>query len=171
MEFWQNTIGPYEGRLEDLDSATLTGLALHVIERTVPLFEPPFEELFPAEYATLIASAVPVRGHSLAHRPIDDALARNFLAGYDVLPEVPIRPAVGPFMMALVRLFEAAEGSVSAYDTLAILWSCYEAVLMSQLSGRIAEDDEKANPCCRRAIALQEEAVLDRLRAGSAPPS
>ncbi len=43
-------------------------------------------------------------------------------------------------------------------------------VLMSQLGGRITENDEKANIRCREAITIQKQAILTHLRTRTAPP-
>ncbi|WP_331757547.1 hypothetical protein OH736_45460 (plasmid) [Streptomyces sp. NBC_01650] len=169
MEFWRHTIEPYEGCLENLGSSLRASLALRVVIRTVPLFEPALEDCFPTEYVVLVESATSVPVGLLAQWPFDAAFAEGFLARYDALPDMDFAPMVGPFMMAMVRLFEGFE-NLSANDTIEVLYSCYEAVLMSQLGGRITEDDERANARCSQAITLQREEILQYLRPRSAPP-
>lgn len=136
MELWDQKVEPCAERLEEAGGAVLCDLALDVVEATLPLFDPPFAVVFPAEAAALVQSAVDVRRSAPADWWRDAEFAEALLARYDALPEVPVRPAVGPFLATLVRLFETLPEPVTADDTLEILSSCYEAVLMSHLTGR-----------------------------------
>jgi hypothetical protein len=81
---------------------------------------------------------------------------------------VPVRPAVGPFLTGLVRLFESLPEPVTADDALEILSSCYEAVLMSHLTGRVTLMDEEDSDRCRAAIEQQIRIIEDRVPSASA---
>ncbi|MGW7276492.1 hypothetical protein ACWGH5_39100 [Streptomyces sp. NPDC054864] len=163
MELWDQDIAPYGEQLEALDSSTLADLVLDVVASAIPLFEPPFDHFFPQPHLELVKSVLALRAQAPASWWEDAAFARDFLARYDLLPGVPTRPAVGPFLMVLVRLFEAPGGCLSANQALECLSSCYEAVLVSQLTGRVTVADEKQNAKCQQAIAGQTSLVLRAL--------
>ncbi len=163
MKLWDQKVEPYADRLEAAQGAVLCDLALDVVEATLPLFDPPFSEFFPEEHATLIQSAIDVRRSSSADWWRDGDFAEGFRAQYDALPQVPVRPAVGPFLTGLVRLFEALPEAVTADDTLEILSSCYEAVLMSHLTGRVTLWDEENSERCREAVEQQIRIIEDRV--------
>lgn len=160
MELWDQAIEPYAQRLQLLDNAALSNLVLDVVESTIPLFDPPFGDFFPTEYCDLIESAIAVRAGSPTDWQANAEFAESFLARYDELPEVAIRPAVGPFLMALVRIFEAPADSVSADDAMESMSSCYESVLMSQLTGRVTLKDEEDNERCRECVGQQVGLIL-----------
>ncbi|TQJ53641.1 hypothetical protein [Streptomyces sp. SLBN-115] len=168
MELWDQRVEPYAERLEEARGAVLCDLALDVVEATLPLFDPPFATFFPAEHAALIRSAVDVRRSSPAEWWRDTGFAEGFLARYDALPEVPVRPAVGPFMTATVRLFEALPEPLTADDAMEVLSSCYEAVLMSHLTGRVTLEDEENSDRCRAAVEQQIRIIEDRVPSVSA---
>ncbi|MBT2363763.1 hypothetical protein J7E88_00030 [Streptomyces sp. ISL-10] len=163
MELWDREIAPYGEELEALDSSTRADLVLDVVASTIPLFEPPFDDFFPEAHSELVKSVLALHAQAPASWWDDAAFARDFLARYDLLPDVPTRTAVGPFLIALVRLFEAPGGCLSADDALECLSSCYEAVLISQLTGRVTVEDEKQDPKCQQAIACQADLVLRAL--------
>lgn len=163
LELWDQDIAPYGEELEALDSSTRADLVLDVVASTIPLFEPPFDHFFPEPHFELVESVLALRAQAPASWWDDAAFARDFLARYDLLPDVPTRPAVGPFLIALVRLFEAPGGCLSADDALECLSSCYEAVLVSRLTGRVTVADEKQDPMCQQAIASQRGLVLRAL--------
>ncbi|MFI6093190.1 hypothetical protein [Streptomyces sp. NPDC051218] len=163
MELWDHDIAPYGEQLEALDSSTLADLVLDVMASAIPLFEPPFDRFFPQRHLELVKSVLALRAQAPASWWDDAAFAQGFLARYDLLPDVPTRPAVGPFLMVLVRLFEAPDECLSADQALECLSSCYEAVLVSQLTGRVTVADERRNPKCQQAIARQTGLVLRAL--------
>ncbi|MGW2046968.1 hypothetical protein ACWCPF_17560 [Streptomyces sp. NPDC001858] len=163
MELWDQRVEPYAERLEEARGAALCDLALDVVEATLPLFDPPFAVFFPPEHTALIQSAVDVRRSAPAAWWRDAGFAEGFLWQYDALPEVPVRPAVGPFLTALVRVFEALPEPLTADDTLEILSSCYEAVLMSHLTGRVTLEEEENSDRCRAAVAQQIRIIEDRV--------
>lgn len=149
MELWSQKIEPFAERLEKAPSGMLSDVALDVVEATIPLFDPPFAAFFPAEHAALIESAVDVRPGDPKGWWHDAGFAEGFLARYDALTEeVPVRPAVGPFLTALVRLFEA--------------------VLMSHLTGKVTLEDEENSDRCRLAIEQQIRIIEHRVPAVSA---
>lgn len=168
MELWDQKVEPYAERLDEAQGAVLCDLALDVVEATLPLFDPPFADFFPAEHAALIQSAVDVRRDAPADWWRDADFAEGFLGRYDALPEVPVRPAVGPFLTALVRLFESLPDPVTPDDALEILSSCYEAVLMSHLTGRVTLEDEEKSDRCRTAVEQQIRIIEGRVPSASA---
>lgn len=107
MDLWDQRVEPYEAALDGLSSEVLGNLALDVIEATPPLFGHSLDNFFPPSHAELIKSAFTLRRDHPEGWQSDSAFATEFLDRYDALPSVPVRPAVGPFVMALVRLFEA----------------------------------------------------------------
>ncbi len=161
MELWDQKIEPYAQILESLEPRALSNLAFDVIEAELPLIGPPFEHFFPPDHAALIEFAIAFRRDHPTDWQFDSTTAATILTRYDELPDVPVRPAVGPFLMALVRLFEASVNSLSVDDTMEILSSCYESVLMSHLTGRVTLEDEKNSNQCIAAIDRQ----IDLIRA------
>ena len=71
-------------------------------------------------------------------------------------------------MFASVNLAERLLETLDAYQTIAILSSCYEGVMLSHLSGKISEADQENNAQCRESIRGQLE-LIDRYTAR--PPS
>ncbi|MFI0443922.1 hypothetical protein ACH34W_00600 [Actinomadura sp. 6N118] len=128
---------------------------MDAIEETIPLLGSSLEEFFPPSRADLIKSALDLRSKDPASWQFDTDSAEEFLRRYDELPEEPIRPAVGPFLMALVRLFEAPPHAISSDDVMEVLYSCYESVLTSHLTGRVTLEDEQNSDRCVAAIAQQ----------------
>ncbi|MFF1256010.1 MULTISPECIES: hypothetical protein [unclassified Streptomyces] len=155
MDLWDQRVEPYEAALDGLSSEVLGNLALDVIEATPPLFGHSLDNFFPPSHAELIKSAFTLRRDHPEGWQSDSAFATEFLDRYDALPSVPVRPAVGPFVMALVRLFEAPPRSITADDVMEIHSSCYEAVLMAHLTGRVTIEDELNSDQCVAAIDLQ----------------
>lgn len=155
MELWDQRVEPYAHALEGLNNGALCNLALDVIEATIPLLGLPLDEFFPPDRAELIKSALELRSRSPKDWQVNSDFAMEMLTRYDELPEVSVRPAVGAYLMALVRLFEGPPSSVSADDVMEILSSCYESVLMSHLTGRVTIDDELDSDRCVAAISRQ----------------
>ncbi|MFD3776360.1 hypothetical protein [Streptomyces sp. NPDC058612] len=163
MELWDQNVEPYAQRLERFEAATLHNLAFDAIEAAIPLIGPPFGEFFPSSHATLIEFAIRFRHENSGNWQFDSESASNILTRYDELPDVPVRPAVGPFFAALVRLFETPANSLSPDDAMEILSSCYEAVLMSHLTGRVTLKDEENSDQCTAAINQQIELIRSRI--------
>ncbi|MCX4806664.1 hypothetical protein OG594_34435 [Streptomyces sp. NBC_01214] len=159
MELWDREVEPYRHTLERLDAVTLSNLAFDAIEAAIPLIGPPFEGFFPPDHAALIEIAIAFRRDHPTDWQFDSRSAKDFLARYDDLPDAHVRPAVGPFFMTLVRLFEAPPNLLSAEDAMEILSSCYESVLMSHLRGRITLEDERNSHQCVAAIGRQIEII------------
>ncbi|WP_326624130.1 MULTISPECIES: hypothetical protein [unclassified Streptomyces] len=168
MELWDQNVAPYGEELEALSNSTRADIVLDVVASTILLFEPPFDDFFPEPHRELVKSVLTLRAQAPASWWDDTAFAGDFLTQYDLLPDVPTRPAVGPFLMALVRLFEAPGGFLSADEALECLSSCYEAILVSQLTGRVTAEDEKQDPMCQQAIARQTVLVLRALESSRA---
>lgn len=163
MELWDQRIEPYAQNLEDLEAAALANLAFDAIEAAIPLLSLPFRDFFPPHHADLIQSTLELRHNHPADWHLDSEFSVNFLAKYDELPHVAVRSSAGPFFMALVRLFEATASSVSADDTMEILSSSYESVLMSHLTGRITLEDELNSNQCTETIDRQIEIIKARI--------
>ncbi|MCX5203132.1 hypothetical protein OG897_16960 [Streptomyces sp. NBC_00237] len=159
MELWDQQVEPYAQNLEGLEAVSLSNLSLDAIETTIPLIGPPFGEFFPPSHAALIELALELRRNNPTGWHSDSASAARFLARYDELPDVPVRPAVGPFFMALVRLFEGSGDALSPDDAMEILSSCYESVLMSHLAGNVTLDDERNSHQCVSAINEQIQLI------------
>ncbi|MFI8503505.1 hypothetical protein ACIGFK_34100 [Streptomyces sp. NPDC085524] len=164
MELWDQKMDSYTQSLERLESAELANIAFDAIEAMIPLLGLPLDEFFPPSRAALIESTLHFRHDRPADWHLDYEFAQNFLAKCDELPNVALRPAVGPFFMALVRLFEAPPRSASADDAMEILSSCYESVLMSQLTGRVTLEDERNSSPCVAAIDQQIKIIGAALR-------
>jgi hypothetical protein len=156
---WDHIVEPRSEALEILQGAQLANLALDVIEATLSVLDPPFPEFFPQEHCELINSAIVLRADHPADWQADRDFPEDFLGRYDSLPEIAVRPAVGPFLMAFVRLFEVLPGSLAVDDAMEILSSCYESILMSQLTGRVTLEDQEENDRCREAIRLQLDLI------------
>ncbi|MET4924772.1 hypothetical protein P3L51_20850 [Streptomyces sp. PSRA5] len=159
MELWDQEIEPYAQSLERLEAANLANLTFCVIEESIPLIGPPFGCYFPSDHAALIESVLAFRLDHLTDWRSDSEFAANFLARYDGLPDVAVRPAVGPFFMALVRIFEAFDHPMSADEAMEILSCCYESILMSHLTGRVTLKDEQNSDQCVAAIDSQVEII------------
>jgi hypothetical protein len=63
--------------------------------------------------------------------------------------------------MAVQRLIEGVSGLIDADVTLEIMSACYEAILMSQLTGRVTVQMQEDNGPCRAAIQLQEDLIAE----------
>ncbi|MFJ4091822.1 hypothetical protein ACIPYS_09585 [Kitasatospora sp. NPDC089913] len=156
---WDRTIEPYGPVLERLGSSDLLGLSLDVVESTLRLFDPPFPGFFPPEHAELIGHVIQARSPGSGEWNFDQDFVEEILLRYDSLPEVAVRPAVGPFLMGIVRLFEAGPLSLSVDDAMEILSSCYESILMSRLTGRATLEDQENDERCSESIRLQVKAI------------
>lgn len=163
MELWDQEVEPFAEVVESLDEAVLPDLALDVIESSIPLVAPSLRDFFPSGHVDLIGSVVAFRQAHAGDWWLDSEFGEGFLAKYDELPEVAIRPAVGPFMMALVRLFEGLTSSLSADDVMEILSSCYESVLLSHLSGLVTVEDERNSGRCVEEIDRQVRLIKSRI--------
>ncbi|MFM9610090.1 hypothetical protein [Streptomyces niveiscabiei] len=160
---WDHVVERHEGALGQLEHAKLCGLAVSVIESTERLFEPPFVEFFPPATADLILSATAHARDSSPEWRLGRDFVDEFFRLYDSLPEVAIRPGTGPFVMAAVRLVGGMSEGMSADEVLEILSACYEAILMSQLTGRVTLEMQQENERCRAAIDVQERLIAQYL--------
>jgi hypothetical protein len=70
-----------------------------------------------------------------------------------------MRPGTGPFMVAVMRLIDGISDAMDVDETLEIMSACYEAILMSQLTGRVTVQMQEENERCRAAIDLQEQLI------------
>ncbi|NRQ35655.1 hypothetical protein HII36_28030 [Nonomuraea sp. NN258] len=156
---WDDVIERHAEDLESLTEAELRGLALDIVQATLPLFEPPFPEYFPADRAELVRSAVrEVRDLPPGGRPAA-SFVEDWHERFDTLPHTPIRPGAGPFTMAALRLVDAAAEGMSADEALEIASACYESILVSRLTGRVTREKEEGDARCREAVRVQEEII------------
>lgn len=61
--------------------------------------------------------------------------------------------------MAVVRLVGGVSEEMSVDEVMEILSACYEAILMSQLTGRVTLEMQQENERCRAAIDLRERLI------------
>lgn len=160
---WDHVIERHADALGQLDRASLCELSVRVIESTRHLFDPPFSEFFPPVVADLILSTIRQINESSPEWRLGQDDAVEFYRRQDSLPEVAIRPGVGPFVMAIMRLVGGVSETMSADEALEILSACYEAILMSQLTGRMTIQMQQENERCRAAIDLQEQLIARHL--------
>ena len=158
---WDHVIEPRGGDLDRLGRAELCEIACRTIESTAGLFEPPFVEFFPFQAGNLAESSIAYCKNARPEWRIQSSAADELFSQFDSLPKVPIRPGVGPFLMAIQRLIEGLAGSVDSDVTLEIMSACYEAILMSQLTGRVTLQMQEDNGPCRAAIQLQENLIAE----------
>ncbi|WP_328748206.1 hypothetical protein OHT57_22105 [Streptomyces sp. NBC_00285] len=160
---WDHVIERHADALGQLDRADLCELAVGVIESTGRLFDPPFSEFFPPAAADLVLSTIRQLNESSPEWRLSQDGVAEFYRRQDSLPEVAIRPGVGPFVMAVMRLVGGVSGVMTADEVLEILSACYEAILMSQLTGRVTIQMQQENERCRAAIDLQEQLIARHL--------
>ncbi|ALG08339.1 hypothetical protein [Kibdelosporangium phytohabitans] len=152
---WDHVVKPRAGALDALSRADLGELTVSAIDGTTALFDPPFAEYFPPEAAALITSASQDCRASAPQWRLDEAYLTGFTDALDALQTVPMRPGCGPLTMAALSLVDGVVGDLTPEIAREALSSCYEAVLLSQLTGRVTTEQERENERCRRAIELQ----------------
>ncbi|MFD8983020.1 hypothetical protein [Streptomyces sp. NPDC059564] len=156
---WDYEISDRADVIRQLDRGRMFDLATSVVEGTIELFDPPFNEYFPLPIAELLGSAIRTCRESAPEWLVDKAWAEDFFDTLDLLPKVAVRPGVGPFSMAIENLVEALSEGRESDAALNVLSSCYEAILTSQLTGRVTLGMERENEKCRRAIELQQSLI------------
>jgi hypothetical protein len=150
------------GRLPDLqrlDRSRLGELSIRSVEGTLSLFEPPFQEYFPPATAMVVQAGLVACRAAAPTWHLDRVVAEAFYDRSDNLPRVPIRPGVGPFVTAVNRLVEAFAGVLDENVAMEIMSSCYESVMLSQLSGRITIDMQRENSACQNVLQLQDDLI------------
>jgi hypothetical protein len=157
---WDEKVLPRRVELAHLGHDELANLALDCVELAMAMFSPPFGEYLPASHVALVASVLENRVLNPDDWQRRSAFNSEFLSRYDDLPSVPVKPSVGPFMMALVRLHEALDVGLDAEETMEIISSCHEAIVVSELRGRASREDEANCVRCNRSIA-EQGALID----------
>lgn len=159
MLLWDEVIRPRADELGRLSRAGLADLTTSVVEGTTGLFATPFAELCPPPVADLITSATRDCRACAPEWRLDNAYLARFTDALDAVQGLPTRPGCGPLTMAALSLMEGVTGDFTAETAMEALSSCYEAIVMSQLTGRVTTDDERRDERCRRAIALQQDLI------------
>ncbi|HEY4457915.1 MAG TPA: hypothetical protein VGN81_26605 [Pseudonocardiaceae bacterium] len=159
MQLWDQVILPRADELSRLSRAELADLATSTIERTTGLFAPPFAEYFPPRAAELVTSATRDGRSTAPAWQLDDAYLEQFTESLDAVQAIPMRPGCGPLTMAALSLVGGLAEALDQDTALEILSSCYEAILLSQLTGRVTLADEQQNEQCQRALAVQQDLI------------
>ncbi|MGN9801927.1 hypothetical protein [Micromonospora sp. L32] len=158
MELWDRDVAPRAERLDELPAPLLYQLATEVIERTIPVFEPRFEEFFPPSAVALVRRFLAECKDRLPDRRLLETEVDEYFSVQEELALVPTRLGVGPFLVALGRLVESSgERGIDGEQVLEILSACYESIVMSNISGRESIEKELANPLCMAEIKMQHE--------------
>ncbi|MFD6756631.1 hypothetical protein [Micromonospora gifhornensis] len=136
-----------------------------MIEATIPRFDPDFEEFFPPSAQLLVRRFLDACRNVLPQgRLAESAVDEYFSLQEDLLRE-PMRPGVGPFLVALGRLVESAgERGIDGDQVLQMFSACYESIVMANVAGRESIDKELASPACRGSIEAQGEILLRLVR-------
>lgn len=152
---WDHVVRPRADALDGLARAELGELTVSAINGTTELFDPPFTEYFPPEAAGLVMSATRDCAASAPRWRLDETYLTGFTDALDAVQDLPMRPGCGPLTMAALSLVDGVVGDLTPEIAREALSSCYEAVLASQLTGRVTVERERANEWCLRAIDLQ----------------
>ena len=152
---WDHVVQPRAGALDGLARADLGELTVRAIDGTTELFDPPFAEYFPPEAADLVTSATRDCRASAPRWRLDEPYLTGFTDRLDAVQGLPMRPGCGPLTMATLSLVDGVVGDLTPEVAREALSSCYEAVLVSQLTGRVTIEQERANERCQRAVELQ----------------
>jgi hypothetical protein len=159
MLLWDQVIHAHTDNVRRLPHAELADLATSAIEGTTGLFDPPFAEFFPPPVADLITSATRDCRASAPEWRLDDAYLKRFTESLDAVQNLRMRPGCGPLTMATLSLVDGLARDLDPEVVLEVLSSCYEAILMSQLTGRVTIEQEQQNERCQRALALQLDLI------------
>lgn len=159
MLLWDQVIDARADEVRRLPRAQLADLATSAIEGTVELFAVPFAEFCPPPVVELVTSATGDCRASAPEWRLDEAYLARFTDSLDAVQSVPMRPGCGPLTMAALGLVAGATGDFDPDGVLEVLSSCYEAILMSQLTGRVTIEQERKNERCQRALALQQDLI------------
>nr|WP_042194760.1 hypothetical protein [Kibdelosporangium sp. MJ126-NF4]CEL21533.1 hypothetical protein [Kibdelosporangium sp. MJ126-NF4]CTQ95900.1 hypothetical protein [Kibdelosporangium sp. MJ126-NF4] len=152
---WDHVVKPRTQALNGLSRAALGELTVSTINGTTDLFAPPFAEYFPPEAAQLVTSATRDCLASAPEWRLDESYLNRFTDGLDAVQSLPMRPGCGPLTMATLSLVDGVVGDLTPEIACEALSSCYEAILVSQLTGRVTIEQERENERCQRAIELQ----------------
>lgn len=159
MLLWDQVIDARAGEVRRLPRARLADLATSAIEGTVELFAVPFTDFCPPPVVELVTSATRDCRASAPEWRLDEAYLARFTNSLDAVQGLPTRPGCGPMTMAALGLVEGVTGDFAPDGVLEVLSSCYEAILMSQLTGRVTIERERENGRCQQALALQQDLI------------
>lgn len=165
MQLWDQTIEGQADVVASLPVEALYPLAFAVIEQTIPIFDPPFEEFFPEVVREVIESTLAkIREAEPGFRFQRYDVEADF-AERDSIGAVSLIPGTGAFLVAIGRLVEAMVGTIDSDDVLEIMSACYEAIVMSSLSGKESLDKEMNSERCVAAIRMQQRLIQERVAA------
>ncbi|WP_156960636.1 hypothetical protein [Amycolatopsis taiwanensis] len=156
---WDQVIDARADEVRRLSRVQLAELATGAIEGTVELFAVPFAEFCPPPVVELVTSATRDCRASAPEWRLAEAYLARFTDALDAVQGLPMRPGCGPLTMATLGLVESVTGDFEPDEVLEVLSSCYEAIVMSQLTGRVTIERERENEQCRRALALQQDLI------------
>ncbi|MEV0721708.1 hypothetical protein AB0I37_02885 [Micromonospora purpureochromogenes] len=162
---WDHTIEHRADELSRFSRGELCELSLRGVEGTTPFFDPPFLQYFPPAYSSMIEAALAACRSVAPDWRLGADVSDEFHGNWESLPKMPLRPGVGPYMMAVSRLVDGMSGVMDSEVALEILSACYESVMLSHLAGRITLEMQKENESCRAVVRLQEE-LIEQYRAG-----
>jgi hypothetical protein len=154
VNLWTQSIEPLTPVLDDRSHADLAALATQAIEGTYALFAPDY---FPPSVALLITSAT--QDSRAAEWRLSLEYVGEFTAALDAVQDIPMRPGCGPLTMAVLGLVHGLAGELDSAGVQEILFSCYDSVLVSELTGLVTLAKEEANAQCLRAIAFQRDLI------------
>jgi hypothetical protein len=159
MLLWRQVVLARGDEVGRLSPAQLADLTTSVIEGTLELFPVPFTEMCPPPVVELVTSATRDCRASAPTWRLEGAYSERFGEALDTVQGLPMRPACGPLTMAALALVEGVTGSFTAEITFDALSSCYEAIVMSRLNGKVTLERERQDESCQRAIALQQKLI------------
>ncbi|MGW4247895.1 hypothetical protein [Nocardia sp. NPDC004722] len=70
-----------------------------------------------------------------------------------------MRPGCGSVTMAVLDLAHGLAGDLKSETIQEVLFSCYDAIFVSQLTGLVTPEKEQNNSQCQRAITLQRNLI------------
>ena len=161
MELWDRDVDERaEAAVSALVEGQLFSIAMDVIERTVPIFDPPFPEFFPPVARVLIESTIRQCRSVLPDGRLSEPEVERYFEVQEQIDSIATRPGVGPYLVAIGRVVESlGSGSIDADEVLEVMSSCYESIVMSNITGRESIEKELASPPCVAAIGMQLELV------------
>ncbi|GAB2515033.1 hypothetical protein [Nocardia heshunensis] len=155
MNLWNQLVEPQTAVVDSLSRAERAELATRTIESTSTLFDPSFTEYFPPEVAQLITSATQDFRASAPEWLLPEAYTARFTTAFDAIQDIAMRPGCGPLTVAVLDLVHGLTGELETDTVQEVLFSCYDAILVSQLTGLVTLEKEQNNGQCQRAITLQ----------------
>jgi hypothetical protein len=155
VNLWNQLVEPRTAVVDSLSRGDRAELAISTIEGTSNLFVPSFAEYFPPEVARLVTAATRDLRAFAPEWQLPQAYPSQFTAAFDAIQDIPMRPGCGPLAMAVLDLVHGLAGKLEQATVEEVLFSCYDAILVSQLTGLVTLEQERDNDRCRRAVDLQ----------------